>query len=872
MNNLFFKAILLILLYLFAEQSFGIVLFSNPEDQSRYVGTGLHLENIYTKKIPLNTNWQFRLEGDTDWKDIYIPSAFDNYDLDKNIYFRTNFFISGNKSSDRSYKLVFYGVNHKCNVKVNDVFLENHSSPVSFEINLNKDQLNFSETNTLVIEVNNKLAKNTIPSELQVDGWRNYGGIFRDVYLVVTSQTFVSNADINYYFNSDYSKVNAEILADITDNKFIAVNESDSVLYENNIYSYFVITDLNSNKIIQTSEKKNLTINRYENDNVKFNFELINPKLWSPGEPNLYLCSIYLGKINEFGKETEFNRYDINFGFKDLKISSNKFYLNGERFFVKGVSRYEDIKNMGSAITYSKMKTEIEKIKNLGANLLYCNPYAPHPYILDLCDKYGIFVLEELPINSAPAVSIRDKDFINRSIDVMNETVLRDRNHVSLFALGLGFGYNVYDLQTVDFIKDLSDKSKELDDELLTFITSEFTGYDEYYKLTDFNIITLTNYLSEAEYRLSLNNIKKKAAYKPIVINNRLTRVYPKNQNGYSDPYSEPAQAKKMLDAYNMILEEESISGLVIDSFRDRRSEVSLLTNQPGDDLHILRNGLIDYEGNERLSFRVIDALYKSRKSPALAQGEYSKPEVNLYFILGLLITIFYLYMIKREHYLFLNSLRSIKNPDAFFIDIRDRRVTQILQAFFIGTISAYGISAIFSTLFYSFRQEEKFDFFLTYFIRNDLFKKYLTYSSWEPLIFLVSSTVMILIILLAIAVFLKVISIFFNMRYSLPIAISMVMWNSIVYLPLVPISAIFLRIFTPGSVKTVLILFVLMTLWFLIRLFMIMAVSFKTSLVKILWVNFLIIFVFVLLWMYFFELNFDRFSYFFYLIDLLVK
>lgn len=872
MNRHYRNKISLFLILAVIQICYGIVFYSNPEDLSKYSGTGLYPENKYTIKVPLNTNWQFRLEGDSEWKNIYIPSAYDNFESGRNVYFRTNFFIGGKKSSDRSYKLVFYGINYKCNVKVNDVFVENHSSLNSFEVNLNKNQLNFSETNTLVIEVNNKLTKNTIPSQMQVDGWRNYGGIFRDVYLIINSQTFISNADIKYYFNTDRSKVNAEITANITDNKFIKVNETDSVLYENNIYSYFQIIDLSTNNIVHTSEKKNITVKRYDSDNVKFNFEIINPKLWSPDDPNLYLCSIYLGKLNDLDSESEFNRYDINFGFKDLKITANKFYLNGERFYIKGVSRYEDVKDMGNAITYSKMKSDIEKIKNLGADVLYCNAFAPHPYMLDLCDKYGIFILEELPVNSAPAASVRDKDFINHSLDILNDTVIRDGNHACLFALGLGSGYNVYDLQTVDFIKDLSDRSKELNDDIFTFITSEFTQYEEYYKLTDFNIISLTNYLSENEYKYSVNNIGRKAASKPIIVNNILTRVYPKNQNGWADPYSEPAQAKKLLESYNLVIEEESISGIIIDSYRDRRSEVSLLTNQPGDDLHILRNGLIDYEGYERLSFRVVDALFKSRKTPALAQGEYSKPEINIYFILGLLITLFYLYMIKREHYLFVNSLRSIKNPDAFFIDIRDRRVTQIMQAFFVGSISAYGISSVFSTIFYEFRQDENFDFFLTYFIRNDLFKKYLTFSAWEPLIFIVSSMVFIMTFLIIIASFIKFVSIFFNMRYSYPIAISMVMWNSIVYIPLVPISAIFLRVFTTGSVKFVIILFVLQTGWFIIRLFQIMAVSFKTSLAKILWLNFLIIFISFLLWTYFYDLDTNRFSSFFYLIDLLFK
>jgi beta-galactosidase len=658
----------------------------------------------------------------------------------------------------------------------------------------------------------------------------------------------------------------------VTDNNFINVTEGESMKGESTIYSYFDITDLGAKRIVHTSEKKNINIKRFKNDEIKFNFEISDPKLWSPDDPNMYMVSVYLGKANDTEKESDFHRYDMPFGFRELKISGNQFLLNGQKFYAKGVSRYEDVKGMGNSITYSMMKKEIEKIKNLGSNMLYCNAVAPHPYIMDLCDRYGLFVLQEIPINSAPAASLRDREFVGKAVHILRETVNRDRNRPSLFAVGMGFGYNVYDLQTVDFIKDLSDKSREFDDELFTFITSEFTEYEEYYKLTDFNILSIGSNTRDPDYKTSLSNIFKKALSKPVIVNNRLTRVYPGNQNGYDDPYSEPSQAKQLLDSYILISEDENISGIIIDSFRDRRSEVSLLTNRPGDDLHTIRNGLIDYEGNERLSYRFLDALFKTRKTPALAQGEYNPPEVNIYFILGLFLTVLYLYMIKREHYLFINSVRSIKNPDAFFIDIRDRRITQVLQAFFIGTLSAYGISAVFSTVFYSFRQHDRFDFFLTYFIRNDLLKKFITFCSWEPLIFIVSSTILILVFNLLTAIFIKVVSIFFNHRYSLPIAISMVLWNSIVFLPLVPVSAIFLRIFSPASFKFVLIIYILMAIWFVIRLFLIMSVSFKTSLRKVLWVNLLMYFALGLLWLYFFDLNTDRFSYFFYLVDLLIK
>ncbi|NOR45559.1 MAG: hypothetical protein GQ534_08255, partial [Candidatus Delongbacteria bacterium] len=833
-----------------------------------YVTTGLYPENKLIKKIPLNTNWQFRLEGSEEWDDIFIPSCYDDYEEDKKIFFRTNFFIGGKKSADRSYKLIFYGINYNCNIKINNIFVENHSSINSFEVNLNNNQLKFNDTNTLVVELTSKLSKFTIPSEMQVNDWRNYGGIFRDVYLIITSQTSISDAGVRYYFDDNYSNVNVEVTSNIKDNNFIKVNETDSVTYDSKIYSYIEIKRKNDNKVVYRSDYRDLVIRRYSDKEIKFNFKLKNPKLWSPSDPDLYKCSVFLGKVNPYGKNVDFNRYDFHFGFKDLKIIDNNFILNGKRFNIQGISRYEDIMNMGNSITYNMMQTEIEKIKNLGSNLLYCNSYPPHPYVLDLCDKYGIFVLEDLPINTVPRISLTNKEFIDQSFDILDKMIKRDQNHVALFGIGLGFGYNVFDLQAVDFIKDLSDRANALNDELLTFFTSVYTEIDEYYSVTDFNIIDLSRPCCVNSSRDEIKKIADKAINKPIIISNKLVRVYPGNQNGFADPHSEPAQAKAIIENYKVIKSEENLSGIIIDSFRDRRSDVSLLTNRPGDDLYIVRNGLIDYNGTERISYMIVDAIFKGRKAPTLSQGEYTEKDINVYFILGLLFTVFFFYMTKREHYLFVNSVRSIKNPDAFFIDIRDRRVTQILHSVFIGFLSSFSLASILSAVFYSFRQNEKFDYFLTYFIRNDILKKYLTYSSWEPLIFLITVTFMIMFLMVVVALCLKIISVFFNLRYSLPIAINMVFWNSIVFLPLLPISAIFLRIFSPFAIKLVIFLFVGMLIWFIIRIFLIMAISFKTSVRNIIWMNIIILASSFLLYIYFFDFNYYKFSYFFYLID----
>ena len=873
-TNKYFFLIAIFLLLIASSLVAQITLYSNPEKISKYSKFGLYPENRYLKKILLTDDkWQINIEGSDEWQKIYIPSSYDIKDNNKKVYFKTNFYLKkGENAPSRHYKLVFYGVNYSCNVKINGHFVENHSSGYnSFEIDINNNLLRFNDKNELLIEVDNKLSPEmTIPMKLLSNGWKNYGGIFRDVYILVSSQISISKSSVAYNFDKDkkYESCFVEVDEKVTDYGYLNIeNTSDSLNLMTKIYSYITITDKKNNKIIFKSKKQEINLQRFSDKDISFKFKLDNPRLWSPDFPNLYKCSVFLGKnvknIYSASKNIDFNQFDFNFGFKDLKVKNGKLLINGNEFKIKSLTRVEDAKGMGNAITYSKMEKDIKTIKNLGANVLHSLHYAPHPYVLDLCDKYGLFVLEELPIFHPPVNYLYDKNFINLAKQNLSFMINRDHNHVSFLALGIGTGYNSQDLEVIDFMKEMSDYVKDISSNIFTFTNIKFTRFKEFYRLTDFTLVNLPEYDNEPTEINSKFELLNSISLNTVILINKIGKiVFPGNEKGFADPHSEPSQAKYIEDNINLTRNYPNINGIIVDTYQDYLSGTPLLTSSPDFLRYRKNNGLIDFDGKKRISFRTVESIFKGKTAPTLSQGHFEKNNQNLFFYLGIFLTIVLVTVFKREHYLRINIFRLLKNSTAFYIDIRDRRNTQLWQPVFLGILSSIGFSSIIGSFFYYLKESEKFDYLLSIFVSNNYIKEILIEGAWMPIKLILFFSFFFIFLQLLFSIYVKLLSIFFNTRYSFSTAVSMVSWSTSIFLIYLPISIIFLRIITRGTIVIFIVVTLLLSIWFIIKSLELMAVSYKISINKIFLINFSFFIVFILLYFYYFNIDVNIVNY----------
>ncbi|GAA4271157.1 beta-galactosidase LacZ [Aquimarina gracilis] len=163
---------------------------------------------------------------------------------------------------------------------------------------------------------------------------------------------------------------------------------------------------------------------------------IINPKKWSAEYPNLY--TLVLSLKNNKGKLVEARSTKI--GFREIDISDGQFKVNGIPVLLYGVNRHDWDANTGKAVTKEAMRRDAELMKQLNVNASRSSHYPNPPYWYQLCDEYGIYVMDEANIESHGHGSLFSNlpewhtAFLERGIRMVE----RNKNYPSIISWSLG--------------------------------------------------------------------------------------------------------------------------------------------------------------------------------------------------------------------------------------------------------------------------------------------------------------------------------------------------------------------------------------------------------------------------------------------------
>ena len=151
-----------------------------------------------------------------------------------------------------------------------------------------------------------------------------------------------------------------------------------------------------------------------------------------------------------------------NCGIRTFKVDPKKgFFLNGKSYPLHGVSRHQDRKALGNAISYEMMDEDMNLIKEIGANTIRLAHYQHNQYFYDLCDKVGMVVWAEIPYISEHLVNGREN-----TINQMKELIIQNFNHPSIVTWGLSNEITIKDNHRKDMLDNhyvLQELCKELD-------------------------------------------------------------------------------------------------------------------------------------------------------------------------------------------------------------------------------------------------------------------------------------------------------------------------------------------------------------------------------------------------------------------------
>jgi beta-galactosidase len=414
----FYKPLLLLLFLLF-------ISFETITSQTRQI-------------TELNKNWRFfkgennkayaQEFNDVNWQNVTIPHDWaielpfiengdgntGKLDWKGEGWYRNEFFVDSSYI-DKEIYFLFDGIMAFPKIYVNGILAgEWDYGYNSFYLNVT-NLLKYNAPNTIAIHVDTRKHDSR---------WYPGAGIYRKIQMITVNKihtaiwgTYVTTPIIKPHYADvraattivNRSKITSEI---IVQNKIINANGIE------------IVSTSNTYQIANNSEKT-----------VETTLTLPNPHKWDIENPYLYTLEtsiFYQNKLTD--------TYKTTFGVRSIRFTANNgFFLNDKRIQLKGVNLHHDFGPLGAAFNERAMERQLEIMKDMGANAVRTSHNTAAPELLDLCDKMGLLVFNEVFDKYDAKAGITEttdfEEFAHRNI---KNFVVRDRNHPSVFLWSVG--------------------------------------------------------------------------------------------------------------------------------------------------------------------------------------------------------------------------------------------------------------------------------------------------------------------------------------------------------------------------------------------------------------------------------------------------
>ena len=248
------------------------------------------------------------------------------------------------------------------------------------------------------------------------DMWR-LSGIFREVQLWVRPLVHIADYKVEAIPNKDFTK--AEISADI------AICNTGKKKAKNVSVAFYIEG--------KTLKSQSSTLNSNDTTRVRLTYQIDNPKLWSAEKPNLYPFCVKLGD----------EHFENHFGVKRVECVGEVFKINGKNVKLRGVNRHDHHPVTGRYVDDATYEKDIALMKQANINFLRTSHYPDREYLYELCDRWGIYVMDEANQEShgygyANKVMGEDPEWKDAHVDRAVSLVQRDKNHPCVIFWSLG--------------------------------------------------------------------------------------------------------------------------------------------------------------------------------------------------------------------------------------------------------------------------------------------------------------------------------------------------------------------------------------------------------------------------------------------------
>ena len=337
--------------------------------------------------------------------------------------YRTRFAAPQFNTASQQVWIQFDGVNASAHVVLNGSPVCNHDGGYStFRANITEL---LRDENELTVEVDNSKNDRVYPQKAD---FTFYGGIYRDVSLMVVSKNHFTLD----YFGGPGIRITPTVQGADASVQVTTWHDGEGEVSVE-------LLDAAGNTVA-TGKGPDITLT------------IFNAHLWNGvKDPYLYSCKARLVVNGTVEDETT-----TRFGVRSFKVDPKKgFFLNGKSYPLHGVSRHQDRKGLGNAITREMHDEDMALIKEIGANTIRLAHYQHDQYFYDLCDEVGMVVWAEIPYISEHMPNGREN-----TISQMKELIIQNYNHPCIVCWGVS---NEITISTKDK-KDMLDNHRQLND------------------------------------------------------------------------------------------------------------------------------------------------------------------------------------------------------------------------------------------------------------------------------------------------------------------------------------------------------------------------------------------------------------------------
>ncbi len=221
--------------------------------------------------------------------------------------------------------------------------------------------------------------------------WYPGGGLYRNVWLTKTHHIHVSQWGTRLT-TPQITKSSARIDLDVSiDNDSLAEAAVDVAT---SIYALDA-AGKQTGKVVASIKAQNTRIAADSSVTVRGSTTLTNPRLWGP--PPTQVPHRYMAVTTLSRNGVPVDRYETRFGVRSLRFDANTgVYLNEERVVLKGVNNHHDLGALGAAFNVRAAERQLEIVREMGANAIRMSHNPPAPELLELTDRMGLLVVNEI--------------------------------------------------------------------------------------------------------------------------------------------------------------------------------------------------------------------------------------------------------------------------------------------------------------------------------------------------------------------------------------------------------------------------------------------------------------------------------------------